>query len=93
MAGLTVFLPEKWTQFLKHLADDHEIDINVVVSELCEWVFSDSESKEQFEVWLAGTYPQKGEAEEEARSAGEEAGEEEDEREEESEEESHEHRD
>ena len=93
MVGVTVSLPEKWTQFLKHLADDHEIDINVVVSELCEWVFSDSESKEQFEVWLDGAYPPKGEAEEETRDAGEEASEEEEEREEESEEESHEHRD
>ena len=93
MVGLTVSLPEKWTQFLKHLADDHEIDVNLVVNELCEWVFSDAESKEQFMVWLDGVYPTKGEAEEEARNAGEQAGEEEEETEEESEEESHDHLD
>jgi len=93
MVGVTVSLPEKWTQFLKQLADDHEIDVNVVVSELCDWIFSDSESKEQFMDWLDGAYPSEGEVEKEDRDAGEEASEEEDEKEEESEEESHEHRD
>ena len=88
-----VSLPAKWEQFLKHLVDDHEIDVNTVVSELCEWAFSDSESKEQFKAWLDEAYPPKGEAEEEARDAGEEAAGEEEEDEEESEEESHEHRD
>jgi hypothetical protein len=93
VVGLMVSLPAKWEQFLKHLADDHEIDINTVVSELCEWAFSDPEDKEQFKVWLNEAYPPEGEAEEEARAAGEEASEEEEENEEESEEESHEHRD
>jgi len=93
MAGFTASLPIKWEQFLKHLADNHEIDLNTVVSELCEWAFSDTESKEQFKVWLDAAYPPKGEVEDEARAAGEEAAEEEEEREEESEEESHEHRD
>ena len=93
MVGLTVSLPAKWEQFLKHLADDHEIDLNTVVRELCEWAFSDVESKVQFRVWLDEAYPKKGEAEDEARAAGEEAAEEEEEYEEESEEESHEHRD
>jgi ribosomal protein L12E/L44/L45/RPP1/RPP2 len=93
VVGLTVSLPAKYEQFLKHLADDHEIGLNTVVSELCEWAFSDLESKEQFKVWLDEAYPKKGEAEDEARAAGEEAAEEEEEREEESEEESHEHRD
>jgi ribosomal protein L12E/L44/L45/RPP1/RPP2 len=93
MVGLTVSLPAKWEKFLKQLGDDHEIDLNTIVSELCEWSFSDPESKEQFEAWLVEAYPPKGEAEEEARDAGEEAAEEEEEREEESEEESHEHRD
>jgi hypothetical protein len=88
-----VSVPAKWEQFLKHLADDHEIDVNTVVSELCEWAFSDSESKEQFKAWLDEAYPPKGEAGEEARDAGEEAAGEEEENEEESEEESHEHRD
>ena len=86
-------LPAKCEQFLKQLADDHQIDLNTVVSELCEWAFSDPESREQFKVWLDEAYPPQGEAEEEARAAGEEAAMEEEEREEESEEESHEHRD
>jgi hypothetical protein len=81
-----VSFPAKWEQFLKDLASDHEIDLKTVVSELCEWAFSDSEDKEQFKVWLDEAYPPKGEAEEEAKAAGEEAAEEE-EYEEESEEE------
>ena len=93
MVGLTVSLPEKWERFLRHLADDHEIGLNVVVSELCKWAFSNPEGKEQFKVWLDEAYPRKGKAEDEARAAGEEAAEEEEERDEESEEESHEHRD
>ena len=88
-----VSLPAKCEQFLKRLADDHGVDLNTVVSELCEWAFSDAESKEQFKVWLDEAYPKKGEAEDEARAAEEEAAEEEEEREEESEEESHVHRD
>ena len=44
MVESSVSLPTKWEQFLKHLADDHEIDLNVVVSELCDWAFSDAES-------------------------------------------------
>jgi len=93
MVGLTASLPVKWEQFLKRLADDHGIDLNTVVSELCEWAFSDPESKEQFKVWLDEAYPSEGEAEDKASAAGEEAAEEEEERGEESEEESHEHRD
>jgi ribosomal protein L12E/L44/L45/RPP1/RPP2 len=93
MVGLTTSLPAKWERFLKRLADDHGIDLNTVVSELCEWAFSDSESKEQFKVWLDAAHPPRGEVEDEARAGGEEAAEEEEEREEESEEESHEHRD
>jgi hypothetical protein len=87
VVGLTVSLPAKWERFLKHLADDHEIDLNTVVSELCEWAFSDPESKEQFKVWLDEAYPPKGEAEDKARAAGEEAAEEEEEYKKESEEE------
>jgi len=93
MIGSPISLPAKWEQFLKNLADDHDIDLNAVVSELCEWAFSDPEDKEQFKVWLDEAYPPKGEAEDEARAVGEEAAEEEEEIEEESEEESHEHRD
>ncbi len=91
--GITASLPAKWELFLKRMADDHEIDLNTVVSELCEWAFFDPESKEQFKVWLDEAYPPKGKAEDIARAAGEEAAEEETEYEEESEEESHEHRD
>jgi len=87
VVGLTVSLPAKWEQFLKQLVDDHGIDLNTVVSELCEWAFSDPESKEQFKVWLDEAYPKKGKAEDEARAAGEEVAEEEEEYEEESEEE------
>ena len=93
MVGLMISLPAKWERFLKHLADDHETDLNTIVGELCEWAFSDVESKEQFKVWLDEAYPPKGEAKDEARAAGEEAAEEEEEYEEDSEEESHEHRD
>ena len=93
MVGITASLPVKWEQFLKRLADDHGIDLNAVVSQLCEWAFSDPESKEQFRIWLDEAYPAEGDSEEEARAVGEEAAEEEEETEEESEEESHEHRD
>jgi hypothetical protein len=93
MVGPSISLPAKWEQFLKNLAEDHEIDLNAVVNQLCEWAFSDPEGKEQFRLWLDEAYPEEGEVEEEARAVGEEAGEEEEETEEESEEESHEHRD
>jgi hypothetical protein len=85
VVGLTVSLPAKWEQFLKQLADDHEIDLNTLVSELCEWAFSNPESKEQFKLWLDEAYPQKGEAEDKAKAAGEETAEEEEEYEAESE--------
>ena len=91
MVGSAVSLPAKWIQFLEHLAGDHDIDLNAVVSQLCEWAFSNPESKEQFRIWLDDAYPAEGDAEEEARAVGEEASEEEEEIEEESEEESHEH--
>jgi hypothetical protein len=77
VAGLAVSLPAKWELFMKRLAEDHDIDLNTVVSELCRWAFYDVESKEQFKVWLDEAYPPKGEAEEKARAAGEEAAEEE----------------
>ena len=93
MVGPSISLPAKWEQFLKNLADDHDIDLNAVVSQLCEWAFSDPEGKEQFRIWLDEAYHAEGDAEEEARAVGEEAAEEEEEIEEESEEESHEHRD
>jgi hypothetical protein len=93
MVGPLISLPSKWEQLLKDLAEDHDIDLNAIVSQLCEWAFSNPESKEQFRIWLDEAYPAEGEAEEAARAVGEEAAEEEEEIEEESEEESHEHRD
>lgn len=93
MVGSSISLPAKWEQFLKNLADDHYVDLDAVVSQLCEWAFSNPESKEQFRIWLDDAYPVEGEAEDEAKAVGEEAVEEEEEAEEESEEESHEHRD
>jgi len=93
MVGSSISLPAKWEQFLKNLADDHYVDLSAVVSQLCEWAFSNPESKEQFRIWLDDAYPAEGDAEDEAKAVGEEAVEEEEETEEESEEESHEHRD
>ena len=93
MAKLTVSLPAKWEQFLKRLADDHQTDLNSVISELCAWAFSNPESKKQFEEWLNDAFPSKGEAEEEARGADEDVSEDEEEQEEKSEEEAHEDRD
>ena len=93
MVKSMVAIPQRWEQFLKRLADDHQIDLNAVISELCEWAFSDAEGKEQFEDWLDDAYPPKGEAEDKASAADEEIAEKEEETEEDSEEESHEHRD
>jgi hypothetical protein len=93
MVKFTISLPAKWEQFLKRLADDHQIDLNAVLSELCEWAFSNPESKKQFEAWLDDAFPPKGEAEDKERSANEDISEGEEEREEESEEEAHEDRD
>jgi hypothetical protein len=93
MSSFSVSLPAKWADFLKGLADDHDIEVSNVISGLCEWAFSGSEYKLQFEVWLDRAYPPKGQAEERARAEGEEASEAEEEREETVEEEVHEDRD
>ena len=93
MVGFKVSLPAKWEQFLKRLADDHQIDLNGVISELCAWAFSNSEIKKQFELWLDDAFPQKGEAEDKAGSLNEGISEDEQDKEEESEEEAHDHRD
>jgi len=93
MAKFTASLPAKWEQFLKRLADDHQTDLNSVISELCAWAFSNPESKKQFELWLDDVFPPKGEAEDKARSVIEDISEGEEEQEEESEEEAHEDRD
>jgi len=89
----TLSPPAKWERFLKRLADDHLTDMNHVISELCEWAFSNPESKKQFEAWLDDAFPSKGEVEDKAKSADEDISEDEEEQEEESEEEAHEDRD
>ena len=93
MVKSMVSIPERWEQFMKRLADDHQIDLNAVINELCDWAFSNAESKEQFEEWLDDAYPPKGEAEDKASAADEEIAEKEEEADDLSEEESHEHRD
>jgi hypothetical protein len=93
MAKLTISVPVKWEQFLKRLADDYQVDLNSVISELCAWAFSNFEGKKQFEAWLDEAFPPKGEAEDKERSANEEISEGEKELEEETEEEAHEDRD
>ncbi len=93
MSSFPVSLPANWEEFLKRLADEHEIDVGKVIGGLCDWAFSNSEFKTQFEVWLDKVYPPKGEAEDKAVAEGEEASEAEEESEDESEEEAHEDRD
>jgi len=93
MSGFFVSLPADWAEFLKGLADDHDIDVGKVIGGLCEWAFSVPDSKEQFEVWLDKAYPPKGQAEDKASAEGEEASEAEEESEDEAEEEVHEDRD
>jgi hypothetical protein len=93
MVEFKASLPAKWAEYLKRLADNHEINLNNVMNELCEWAFSGLERKEQFEDWLDEAYPPKGEAEDKANAAGEETSENEEEADDEAEEESHAHRD
>lgn len=93
MVRSAVSMPSNCEQYLKRLADDHQIDLNSVISELCAWAFSNSESKKQFEAWLDDAFPSKGEAEIKARSANEDVSEDEKEQQDESEEEAHEDRD
>jgi hypothetical protein len=92
MGSFSVSLPANWEEFLKRLANDHEIDVSKVIKELCEWAFSNSEGKTQFEAWLDDAYPPKGEAEDEAMTEDEEAIDAEEENEDEAEEEVHEDR-
>ena len=93
MGAFQVSLPANWEEFLKHLADDRDIDVSKVISGLCEWALSSSDDKTEFEVWLDKAYPPKGEAEDKAIAKGEEASEAEEENEDEAEEEVHEDRD
>jgi hypothetical protein len=93
MVSFSISLPSKWEEYLKSLADDHDIDVGKIISGMCEWAFSSSEYKVQFEVWLDKAYPPKGQAEDKANEQGEEASEAEEENEDEAEEEVHEDRD
>jgi hypothetical protein len=93
MAKYMVSLPARWEQFLKRLADDHQVELDSVISELCTWAFSNSEIKKQFELWLDDAFPPQGYAEDKVSAAEEEIAMNEEEKEEESEGESHEHRD
>jgi hypothetical protein len=92
MAKSTISLPSKWEQFLKQLADDHQVDLNSVIGELCAWAFSNPEGKKQFKAWLDDAFPPRGEAEDKAKAEGEEASETEEENESEAEDEVHEDR-
>jgi hypothetical protein len=93
MTKLMIPISEKWEQFLKQLADDHQVDLNNVINELFAWAFSNPETKKQFEAWLDEAFPPKGEAEDKEKSINEEISESEEDKEEESEEEAHEDRD
>jgi hypothetical protein len=93
MGNFLVQLPENWEEFLEHLADEHDVDVGKIIGGLCEWAFSRSEYKDQFEAYLDKTYPPKGQAEDKARLRGEDTSEREEQREAEEEEEAHEDRD
>jgi hypothetical protein len=93
MTKSAISVPAKWEQFLKQLADDHQVDLNSVISELCAWAFSNPEGKKQFKAWLDDAFPPQGEAEDKARAAGARERAREEEAEEASEEEAHEDRD
>ncbi len=93
MSSSSVPLPVNWANFLKALADDHDIDVSKVIGGLCDWAFSSSEYKVQFEVWLDKVYPPKGQAEDRASVEGEEASGREEALQDEVEEEAHEDRD
>ena len=93
MGSFSVTLTANWEEFLKGLADEHNIDVGKVIIGLCEWAFSSADYKVQFEVWLDKAYPPKGQSEDKAIAEGEEASEAEEEKEDEAEEEAHEDRD
>ena len=90
MSKTAISIPAKWEQYLKQLADEHQVDLNRVINELCEWAFSNPEGKKQFKLWLDDAFPPKGEAEDKAQAAGNRERELEEDTEEESEEEAHE---
>jgi hypothetical protein len=93
MGSFLVTLPPIWEAFLKGLADDHDIEISNVISGMCDWAFSSSDYKVQFEDWLDKAYPPKGQAEDRAKIQGEEKSAREEDRQDREEEEAHEDRD
>jgi hypothetical protein len=40
MSSFSVSLPAKWEEFLKGLADEHVVDVGMVISGLCEWALN-----------------------------------------------------
>ena len=92
MTDLKVIVPTKWAQYLKSLGEEHQTELNAVITELCEWAFSNSEGKKQFEDWLDDAYPPKGKNEDKVSDVGAEASMKEEEDDEESDAEVHEHR-
>jgi hypothetical protein len=93
MSKSAISIPAKWEKFLKQLADDHQVNLNSVIIELCAWAFSNPETKKQFDAWLDDAFPAKGESEDKERSANEEISDNEEDKQDESEEEAHEDRD
>jgi hypothetical protein len=93
MVNSKVSLPLKCQNYLQQLADNHQVDINSIISELCVWAFSIPEGKKQFEAWLDAAFPPKGAAADKARAAGARERAREEEAEEALEEEVHEDRD
>jgi hypothetical protein len=93
MGSFLVTLTPVWEAFLKGLAEDHDTDISNVISGLCDWAFSSSDYKVQFETWLDKAYPPKGQAEDRAKVQGEEESAREEARQDREEEEAHEDRD
>ena len=93
MSNSTVNLPLNWEKYLKQLADDHKVNLNNLISELCAWAFSNSETKKQFEAWLDDAFPPKGAAEDKERILNEETSENEEDQQDEIEEEAHENQD
>jgi hypothetical protein len=92
MVELKVSVPEKWEQYLKSLAEEHQVNLNTIINELCGWSFSNSEGKKQFEDWLDDAYPLKGKNEDKASAEGDESSMKEEEDDEETDAEVHQHR-
>jgi hypothetical protein len=87
MVNSIISLQTKCQKYLQQLADDHQVEVNNVISELCAWAFSNAEGKKQFELWLDDAFPPKGDEEEKARGLNQELSDSEENKQEESEEE------